>query len=70
MQNQVKKLPRRPNGKWASDLTLAEYFEVSRCTIWRWAKTGKLPPPVKLGENTTRWDFDAAVEKVLGKRSA
>ncbi|MDO8864138.1 hypothetical protein Q6D67_20845 [Haliea sp. E1-2-M8] len=61
--------PRSPNGKWATDLTLAEYFDVSRCTIWRWAKLGKLPPPEKIGDNTTRWDFDAAVEHALSKRS-
>lgn len=56
--------------KWASDTDLAEYFSVSRCTVWRWTKIGKLPPPEKLGENTTRWDFDAAVEQVLGKKTA
>jgi predicted DNA-binding transcriptional regulator AlpA len=56
--------------RWVSDTTLAEYFDVSRCTIWRWAKTGRLPEPQKLGENTTRWDFDAAVASILGKRSA
>lgn len=70
MQNKAEHLPRRPNGRWVSDITLAKYFEVSRCTIWRWTKTGKLPLPVKLGENTTRWDFDAAVEQAIGNRSA
>lgn len=51
--------------KWVSDLALADYFSVSRCTIWRWVKIGKLPPPMKLGENTTRWDFDKAVDAVM-----
>ena len=44
--------------KWVSDKTLAEYYEVSRATIWRWVKIGKLPPPEKIGENCTRWDFE------------
>lgn len=44
--------------KWASDKTLADYFDVSRNTIWRWTKDGKLPKPEKIGENCTRWDFD------------
>jgi len=38
-----------------SDRDLAERYGVSRMTIWRWARVGKLPEPVKLGENTTRW---------------
>ena len=44
--------------KWVSDRTRAEHYEVSRVTIWRWEKIGKLPAPQKIGENTTRWDFD------------
>ena len=44
--------------KWVSDKTLAEYYEVSRATIWRWVKIGKLPAPEKIGDNCTRWDFE------------
>jgi prophage regulatory protein len=32
---------------------------VSTVTIWRWAKAGKFPQPVKLGENTTRFSATA-----------
>lgn len=28
---------------------------VSIGTIWRWAREGKFPAPVKLGDNCTRW---------------
>ena len=28
---------------------------VSVPTIWRWAREGKFPPPVKLGDNCTRF---------------
>jgi len=44
--------------KWVSDTFLSDYYQVSRATIWRWAKIGKLPPPEKIGDNCTRWDFD------------
>lgn len=44
--------------KWVNDKFLSSYFQVSRVTIWRWVKIGKLPAPQKIGENTTRWDFD------------
>ncbi len=52
----------QPSRKWVSDRTLAEYFEVSRCTIWRWVKIGKLPAPEKIGLNTTRWNFSDVIE--------
>ena len=41
---------------WSSDRILARYFEVSRQRIWAWSKGGKLPPPHKHGEATTRWN--------------
>jgi predicted DNA-binding transcriptional regulator AlpA len=43
--------------RWVTDKYLADYFSVSRVTIWAWAKTGRLPAPEKLGPNTSRWDF-------------
>ena len=53
----MKNRPHTAPKKWASDLYLADYYEVSRCTIWRWVKTGRLPAPEKIGPNCTRWDF-------------
>lgn len=52
--------------KWVSDTFLSDYYEVSRATIWRWTKIGKLPQPEKIGENCTRWDFD----KIAAQESA
>jgi predicted DNA-binding transcriptional regulator AlpA len=43
--------------RWVTDKFLSDYYQVSRVTIWAWSKNGRLPPPVKLGANTTRWDF-------------
>lgn len=51
--------PRHRPTKWVSDQWLADYYSVSRCTVWRWSKIGKLPQPQKIGENCTRWDFEA-----------
>ena len=44
--------------KWVSDKFVADYYEISRCSVWRWVKTGKLDPPKKIGPNTTRFDFE------------
>lgn len=37
-----------------SDKSLATRYEVSRATIWRWVREGKLPNPVKIN-GSTRW---------------
>jgi predicted DNA-binding transcriptional regulator AlpA len=41
--------------KYYSDKDLADSYDVSRQTIWRWVRLGLLDPPVKLGPNTSRW---------------
>lgn len=38
-----------------SDKRLAERLDVSRATVWRWAKAGLVPKPVKLSPGCTRW---------------
>jgi prophage regulatory protein len=38
-----------------SDRQLAKKAEVSRATIWRWAKVGAIPKPIKIG-GSTRWE--------------
>lgn len=43
------------NDIYLSDKRLAERYDVSRATIWRWVKTGSLPKPVKLSPGCTRW---------------
>lgn len=51
--------PQPQTRRWVNDKFLSDYFQVSRITIWAWAKSGRLPQPKKLGPNTTRWDFEA-----------
>lgn len=51
---------------YVSDKQLARRYGINRATVWRWAATGRLPAPVRLTPNVTRWDlraveaFDAA----------
>lgn len=60
-----------PETGFVSARTLAGAFETSPCTIWRWAKSGRLPRPVKLGTGTTRWNVTevrAALAKLAAKK--
>ncbi|MBT4129243.1 MAG: AlpA family phage regulatory protein [Candidatus Marinimicrobia bacterium] len=40
---------------YQSDKQVANRFEVSRATVWRWVKEGLFPKPVKLSAGCTRW---------------
>lgn len=44
--------------KYVSDTYLADYYEVSRSSIWRWSAKGILPQPVQLSPGCTRWRLD------------
>ena len=39
-----------------TDREVGKALGVSRATVWRWAKDGRIPQPRKIGENATRWD--------------
>ena len=41
--------------QYLSDKAVAERYQSSRSTVWRWVKEGKFPKPVKLATGTTRW---------------
>ena len=43
------------NPAYLKDTELAARWNVSRDSIWRWNRLGKIPAPVKLGDNCTRW---------------
>lgn len=55
--------------EYFSDQDLADRYGVSRITPWRWTRAGKFPPPMKLGENITRW-ARASVEAWEAERAA
>ena len=58
------------NSALAQQLTVLEVGKalgVSPATVWRWAKSGRIPPPRKIGENSTRWDsrvVQAGIQKM------
>lgn len=37
------------------DIQVAHRYGVSRPTIWRWLKNGKIPKPLIIGAGSTRW---------------
>lgn len=41
--------------RYVRDVDLAARFGVSRNTIWRWARSGAFPRPVRIGPSATRW---------------
>ncbi|XKH00787.1 AlpA family phage regulatory protein [Marinobacter nauticus] len=41
--------------KFLSDKQLSDRYEIHRATIWRWARNGDFPQPVKIGKHCTRW---------------
>lgn len=52
----VKSYPLKTN-RFVSDKFLAERYDVTRATIWRWVRERVLPPPIKMGLKTTRWSL-------------
>lgn len=44
--------------KWLNDREVAQRYSVSRITVWRWAREGRIPKPHKISTNTTRWHID------------
>ena len=47
-----------------TDREIAQALGISRMTVWRWTKAGRLPQPRKLGAHTTRWDSLELVESL------
>lgn len=45
--------------EYLSDNQVAAYLSVARDTVWRWSRQGRLPAPLKIGPNCTRWKKSA-----------
>lgn len=43
------------------DRDVADALGISRVTVWRWSRCGRLPAPVRLGEGVTRWRMSQLV---------
>lgn len=54
--NEIQNLDHMPDCGYIAVRSLAAWLGVSQVTIWRWVKSGRLPAPKKLGENTTRFN--------------
>lgn len=52
---------------FASDTTLATLIDSSRSTVWRYVRTGILPPPLKIG-GLTRFDVAHAMACIRAGR--
>lgn len=37
------------------DAEVALRYGITRVSVWRWVKTGRLPAPVRLSDRCTRW---------------
>ena len=48
-----------PASGLVDDKTVAGVLGCSRNTVWRKAKAGDIPSPVKVGPKTTRWQVGA-----------
>jgi prophage regulatory protein len=57
------------NKRFGSVGQLAQRYNVDKATIWRWARKGILPPPIKISPQCTRWDLDE-VERRDAERAA
>lgn len=60
----------KPTLCYLSDKELSERLEISRQTVWRWAREGNLPNPIKLGSNCTRWKLSDIEAWEAGKVGA
>lgn len=60
-----------PAAAMVSATELSGLFGVSLNTIWRWSRPedGRLPTPIKVGLNTTRWNV-GSVREALAKLAA
>ena len=47
-----------------TDKDIAKALGISRMTVWRWTKAGRIPQPRKIGERTTRWDSREVMEAI------
>ncbi len=50
--------------KYLTDKDLSGRYAVSRATIWRWVKEGRIPSPHKLSPGCTRWRLSEVIEKL------
>ncbi len=40
------------------DTEVAQRYNISRPTVWRWVKDGNFPKPIRLGGGSSRWKLE------------
>lgn len=60
------KTPQATPQEYVADSYLSRRYDVSRATIWRWAKDGRIPKPVKLTPGCSRWKLADVVASLEG----
>lgn len=58
-----------PDSALVPDLIVAELFSCHRTQVWRMAREGRLPKPIKIGLNSTRWRV-SEVREAIAKLAA
>lgn len=58
-----------PDSALVPDLTIAELLSCHRTQVWRMAREGRLPKPIKIGLNSARWKV-GEIRAVLAKLAA
>ena len=60
----------KPDTALVDDKTVAALLDIHRNMVWRLARSGKLPAPVKLSEQSTRWRVGDIRKALASLRSA
>lgn len=56
ISNAATKFSDLPDCAYVRQPTLQALFACSKATLWRWVKSGRLPPPIKLGLRISAWN--------------
>lgn len=63
----MSSVPKIPSTGFVRLPVILAHIPVSKSTWWAGCRTGRYPPPVKLGENVTAWraeDIRALIERL------
>jgi prophage regulatory protein len=57
------------NKQYLRDKDVAEMLSIGRSSVWRMAKEGKLPAPIKLSQRVTVWKL-SDIEAFIASKEA
>ena len=46
-----------PDDQFLRDKQVAKRYDTSVPSIWRWAREGRIPKPIKIAPGTSRWSL-------------